>query len=53
MHSLSCEVFNSNSRQNFTRESKDIVDPGLGLGYNVEYWDYMLCQKDIENARGK
>jgi len=35
------------------QRGKDIVNPALGLRYTVEYCDYVLCQKDLENARRK
>lgn len=53
MQSPSSEVFNSSSRQTFSREGKGIVGLALGLEYTVEYCSYVLCQKDLENARRK
>lgn len=40
--------FQEQLKTDLTREGKNVVDAALGLGYTVEYCDYVLGQKTLK-----
>lgn len=40
--------FQKRLKTDLTREGKNVVDADLGLGYTVDYCDYVLCQKTLK-----